>query len=56
LPIAYVCDGQRVAEDLRLARAHQLAARAVQLAKVSGAAPDEDLLARRFGGIAHALA
>jgi flagellar biosynthesis protein FlhF len=56
LPIAYVCDGQRLAEDLRTARAHQLVVRAVQLARSAGAAADEDLLSRRFGGIAHAIA
>jgi flagellar biosynthesis protein FlhF len=56
LPIAYVSDGQRVAEDLHPARGHRLVARAVQLAKASGAAADEDLLSRRFGGIAHGLA
>jgi flagellar biosynthesis protein FlhF len=56
LQMTYVCEGQRLAEDLRPARAHHLVARAVQLARTNGAAPDEDLLSRRFGGIAHALA
>jgi flagellar biosynthesis protein FlhF len=56
LPIAYVSEGQRVAEDLHPARGYRLVARAVQLAKVSGASADEDLLSRRFGGIAHGLA
>jgi flagellar biosynthesis protein FlhF len=56
LPLAYVSDGQRVPEDLNPARAHQLIARAVDLARKSGATPDEDLLQRRFGGVAHALA
>jgi flagellar biosynthesis protein FlhF len=56
LPITYVCEGQRLAEDLRPARAHHLVAKAVQLARANGAASDEDLLSRRFGGIAHALA
>ncbi len=56
LPIAYVCDGQRLAEDIKPARAHQLVVRALQLSRSSGAAADEDLLSRRFGGIAHALA
>jgi flagellar biosynthesis protein FlhF len=56
LPVAYVTDGQRVAEDMHPARGHRLVARAVQLAKISGATADEDLLSRRFGGIAHGLA
>jgi flagellar biosynthesis protein FlhF len=56
VPIAYVSEGQRVAEDLQPARGYRLVARAVQLAKSAGAAADEDLLCRRFGGIAHAIA
>jgi flagellar biosynthesis protein FlhF len=56
LPIAYLSDGQRVPEDLSPARAHQLIARAVELSRSSGASADEDLLQRRFGPVAHALA
>jgi flagellar biosynthesis protein FlhF len=56
LPIAYVSDGQRVPEDLSPARAHQLLARAVELSRKAGATADEDLLRRRFGSVAHALA
>lgn len=56
LPLAYVSDGQRVPEDLSPARAHQLIARAVELSRSSGASPDEDLLQRRFGAVAHAMA
>jgi flagellar biosynthesis protein FlhF len=56
LPLAYVSDGQRVPEDLSPARAHQLLARAVELSRKAGAAADEDLLRRRFGAVAHALA
>jgi flagellar biosynthesis protein FlhF len=56
LPLAYLSDGQRVPEDLNPARAHQLIARAVELSRKSGATADEDLLHRRFGAIAHALA
>jgi flagellar biosynthesis protein FlhF len=56
LPLHFVCEGQRLAEDIKPARAHHLVARAVQLARANGAATDEDLLSRRFGGIAHALA
>jgi flagellar biosynthesis protein FlhF len=56
LPVAYVSDGQRVPEDISPARAHQLVARAVELSRKAGANADEDLLRRRFGGVAHALA
>lgn len=56
LPLAYVSDGQRVPEDISPARAHQLVARAVELSRKAGANADEDLLQRRFGGVAHALA
>jgi flagellar biosynthesis protein FlhF len=56
LPLAYMSDGQRVPEDLAPARAHQLIARAVELSRKAGANADEDLLRRRFGAVAHALA
>jgi flagellar biosynthesis protein FlhF len=56
LPLVYTSEGQRIPEDLNVARAHQLIARAVELARRSGASADEDLLRRRFGGVAHALA
>lgn len=56
LPVAWVSEGQRIPEDLVPARAHQLVVRAVTLAEKSGATADEDLLQRRFGGLAHALA
>lgn len=56
LPISYVSEGQRVPEDLRPARALELVSSAVHLAKSSGAAADEDLLTRRYGEVAHALA
>lgn len=56
MPISYVSEGQRVPEDLRPARALELVSRAVQLAKATGAAADEDLLKRRYGDVAHALA
>ena len=55
LPISYVCEGQRVPEDLRPARALELVSSAVQLARDAGAHADEDLLERRFGELAHAL-
>jgi flagellar biosynthesis protein FlhF len=56
VPIAYISEGQRIPEDLSAARAHQLVARAVELARRSGAQTDEELLSLRFGGVAHALA
>ena len=56
LPISYVSEGQRVPEDLRPARSLELVSSAVHLAKSSGAAADEDLLRRRYGDVAHALA
>jgi flagellar biosynthesis protein FlhF len=56
VPLAYISEGQRIPEDLTHARAHQLVARAVELARRSGAQTDEELLTLRFGGVAHALA
>jgi flagellar biosynthesis protein FlhF len=56
LPVSYVSDGQRIPEDLAPARAHQLVARAVRLARESGAAAGEELLTHRFGGVANAIA
>jgi flagellar biosynthesis protein FlhF len=56
LPVSLVCDGPGIPEDLRPARAHQLVARAAELARASGASADEDLLAHRFGGHQHAAA
>lgn len=56
VPLAYMSEGQRIPEDLSAARAHQLVARAVELARRSGAQTDEELLSLRFGGVAHALA
>jgi flagellar biosynthesis protein FlhF len=56
LPVSWLCHGARVPEDIEQARAHQLVTRAVRLARGTGASADEDLLARRFGGLAHAVA
>jgi flagellar biosynthesis protein FlhF len=55
-PIAYVAEGPRIPEDLRPARAHQLVARAVELARRAQARADDDLLARRYGGAVNAAA
>jgi flagellar biosynthesis protein FlhF len=56
LPVAWLCKGTRVPEDIEPARAHHLVVRAVELARTSGATVDEDLLARRFGGLCNAAA
>jgi flagellar biosynthesis protein FlhF len=54
LPVALSSDGARIPEDLRPARAHQLVARAVELARASHGSADDDLLARRYGRSVHA--
>jgi flagellar biosynthesis protein FlhF len=41
IPVAYISEGQRIPEDLTAARSHQLVARAVELARRSGAHADE---------------
>ncbi len=50
LPLAYVADGQRVPEDLQVARATSLVQQAVELCEAVGRRPDEDCLAMAFGG------
>jgi flagellar biosynthesis protein FlhF len=54
LPVAYVCDGPVIPDDLRPARAHQLVARAIDLSRLAQSCADDDLLARRYGGRVHA--
>jgi flagellar biosynthesis protein FlhF len=49
LPVAYCCDGARIPEDLKPARAHQLVARAIELSRQAQTCADDDLLARRYG-------
>lgn len=56
LPVAYLCEGPRIPEDLRPARAHQLVARALELARGGEDRVDDDLLARRYGRSVHAAA
>ncbi len=56
LAVAYLSDGPRIPEDLRPARAQQLVARAVELARASGASIDPELLAQHFGGQLNAAA
>ncbi len=48
LPIAYVTDGQRVPEDLQVARADQLVIRAQQLARATPMDIDEETMALHF--------
>jgi flagellar biosynthesis protein FlhF len=50
LPIAYFTDGQRVPEDLQIARADQLVIRAMQLARQSPVPPDDETLALMHEG------
>ncbi len=53
LPVSYVAGGARIPEDLAPARAHQLVARAVFLARSTDTSVGEEVLVRRFGGVAH---
>jgi len=53
LPVAYVCEGRRIPDDMRIARALDLVSTAVLLAEKLGAAADEDMLTRRFHGVAN---
>lgn len=55
LPLSYVAEGARIPEDLAPARAHQLVSRAVLLARTHDAAAGDELLARKFGGVAHVI-
>jgi len=50
LPLAYVCDGPVIPDNLRPARAHQLVARAIELSRQTQGCADDELLARRYGG------
>jgi flagellar biosynthesis protein FlhF len=50
LPLAYLCDGPVIPDNLRPARAHQLVARAVELSRQAQGCADDELLARRYGG------
>jgi flagellar biosynthesis protein FlhF len=58
LPVAYITDGQRVPEDLHLARAHTLVSRAVNLGNHGGGVDyGEECMALALGGAkAHAHA
>jgi flagellar biosynthesis protein FlhF len=56
LPVALVSDGPRIPEDLRAARADELVAAAIEAGRATHEQPEEDLLARRFGGMLNAAA
>ncbi len=49
LPVGYIADGQRVPEDLHLARADQLVLRAMQLTRQNPALPQDGTLALQYG-------
>ena len=49
LPVGYITDGQRVPEDLHLARADQLVLRAMQLTRQNPALPQDGTLALQYG-------
>jgi flagellar biosynthesis protein FlhF len=50
MPLAFMTDGQRVPEDLHVARAHSLVNQAIELAKAAEDTPAEDYLAYAYGG------
>jgi flagellar biosynthesis protein FlhF len=55
LPLAFLADGQRVPEDLQIARAHPLVNRAAELFEEATTEPDTDYLAFAYAGArAHA--
>jgi len=49
LPLAYMCDGQRVPEDIHLARPHSLVSRALDLMEAANRILDEESLALTNG-------
>jgi flagellar biosynthesis protein FlhF len=52
LPIAYLCDGQNVPEDLQRARRNNLVNRAVAVARDVGCTVEEQAMAFAYGGMA----
>jgi len=54
LPVAYVCDGPTIPDDIKPVRAHQLVARAIELARQAHSCADDEVLARRYGASVHA--
>jgi flagellar biosynthesis protein FlhF len=55
LPLSYISEGPRIPEDLSPARAHALVAKAVLLSVTHDASASDELLARKFGGVAHVI-
>lgn len=49
LPITYVCDGQRVPEDIHVARPHTLVDRCVEIMERAEGVLDEDLALMNYG-------
>ena len=49
--MAFVTNGQRVPEDIQVARADRLIRQAVELSEMMGDGPDEEYLAMAFRGI-----
>jgi flagellar biosynthesis GTPase FlhF len=56
IAVSYISEGQRIPDDLRVARALDLVSTSVLLAEKHGAAADDDMLTRRFSGVIHAQA
>ena len=55
IPVAYLCDGQAVPDDLHRARAHNLVSRSVAIMQQVGAGMKEDSVSVAIGGlVAHA--
>ena len=50
LPVSYVTDGQRVPEDIRIARAHNLVKEAMKLKQPGEQLVDKELLSMATGG------
>ncbi|MCG7913656.1 flagellar biosynthesis protein FlhF [Candidatus Thiodiazotropha endoloripes] len=50
LPLAFTTNGQRVPEDIQVARAEQLIRQAVEMTQQTEHQPDEEYLAMAFGG------
>jgi len=50
LPVAFTTDGQKVPEDLQLARPHSLVSRAVALSQEAAGTEDDEFIALALGG------
>lgn len=53
IPLGYVADGQRVPEDLAVARADQLVLRAMAASRTNAATPDDEEMSHQFAGAVH---